>query len=85
MSESKYRNVEENNDYQSGSRDGLLPLPAELQTPPEAEEVDELSNTQQTEASAETNQASKCSHKILNSVDDVLVVLDNALVTEVHM
>lgn len=60
-------------------------LSTKLKSPTKSEEVYKLSNTQQAQARAQTNQAPKGSDEILNREDNILIVLNNALVFKVDM
>ena len=63
----------------------LLLLPAELQAPSQSEEVDKLHDAEETEPRAQPHQAPKCRYEVLNGVDDVLAVLDQAVLLEVDV
>ena len=60
-------------------------LTTKLKAPSESEEVDELQNAEETESRAETNQAAEGRYEILNGIEDVLVVLHQAVILEVDV
>ena len=62
-----------------------LLLPTKLEAPSESEEVDEFQNAEETEPRAETDQTTEGSYEILNGVEDVLVVLHQAVILEVDV
>ena len=68
-----------------GSRGFLLVFSAKLQPPSEREKIDELCNTQETKASAKASQTPEGGDEVLDGVYNVLIVLDDALVFEVHV
>ena len=63
----------------------VLFLSAQLETPSEGEEVDELRDAEEAEAGAEPHQAPEGGDEVLHGVDHVLVELDDALVLEVDV
>ena len=60
-------------------------LSTKLKSPAKSEEVNKLSNTQQAQACTKTNQSPKGSDEIFNREDNILIVLNNALVFKVDM
>ena len=57
-------------------------LTTKLKAPSESEEVDELDNAEEAEPRAEPNQTAEGCNEILDGVDHVLVVLNQALILE---
>ena len=63
----------------------ILVFPTQLEAPSKCEKVDELCEAEEAEASAQTSQTTERGDEVFNSVDHVLVVLDDGLVLEVHV
>ena len=60
-------------------------LTTKLKAPSESEEVEKLQNAEEAESRAEADQTAEGCDEILNGVEDVLVVLDQAVVLEVDV
>ena len=76
--------IKSNPEYDHHTGHALF-LTTKLEAPSEGEEVEELHNAEEAQSRAETDETAEGCDEILNGVDDVLVVLNQAVILEVDV